>query len=539
MAVAEPEWRSLVSGHGWGPCAQVVFTLNLSGLPEGVTQTALRSTFGESAAMVNNAAGRTVIRLAPGTTVNARNPGDGVNAVLFEDLNVDGRAMTTTAPDPGGGARITDVDVVLDGRRWSNASPARRREVLAHELGHGLGLHHVGDAHELMSEGFIDDGDGAGPGTTRALRTLYPGSDCARTPVLSDSHPWHLPPARPRASKATVGGSAGDVRALAVELGTRLGLAAGGGTGWATHAVVCRADLFADCLGGAALAGRSAPLVYVPGGPSGQLARTDATLQFLQSAVPLTAPVYVLGGPDAVSDAVMQALAARWPDTRRLAGPSRFETAAQVAQEVVARNGRRGRALLARGDNPADAVAAGAAAGRLGLPVLLTPSTELHPAAHASAVAQGATRVLVLGGPVAIDDAVVARLAALGRNPARVAGSSRSGTAVAIARHPELWHRTAVTGDQGFVGLNGWHPEMWALALAAAPLGARTEAPILLTRPDDVPYGAPTPVDPGGDTGFYLAQLTGTGPVSMLYVGAGRWADRHAQRSFHSYLGLR
>lgn len=546
VGAAGPEWRSLTDGYGWPTCATVEFTIDASSLPDGTSEAQLRRDLEAGATAINVAAGRTLVAVASGVTTDGPAGDDGTNVVHFRDLagsddpdtiQVQGYAAASWRTYSDGSGEIVDADIILDDNDWSETPVGLRVLTLTHEFGHALGLDHVGDAHEVMSYGYRLDGDGIGPGTRQALLHLYDGTDCSTRRTLVDSHDWSgLQLNGPGVSPVRAGETAADVRSLAVEMGDRLGQRHDGGQ-WATHAVVCRADKYPDCLAGAPLAGTRGPLVFAPGGPDGKLSTSDTTYRFLERAVPPSAPIYVLGGDQAVSDRVFQTLQDRWPGTTRLAGPSRVETAVEVARTVVARSGTRGTVLIARSDNPADAVTGGAAAAARGLPILLTAPTVLHPAAVQALTDFGAVRSVVLGGEAALSAAVFDELAGRGHGPVRVAGRTRTETAVAVARHPELWGRTSVAAGDAFVGLSGWHDETWALALASSPLAAAMSAPVLLTGPDDVAVTPPQGSFPG-DTGHYLAHLAGNGPVEMWFVGSGRWADHHARDAFWQYLGL-
>lgn len=104
-------------------------------------------------------------------------------------------------------------------------------------------------------------------------------------------------------------------------------------------------------------------------------------------------------------------------------------------------------AFLANGINPADAVAGGAIAGQLGAPIFTTNPGVLEDAAKNGIVTYAPELVIVLGGPVAVSDAVLQSLAAatgLSIVPAsttnpqagitRVAGETRYDTAAAVAK---------------------------------------------------------------------------------------------------------
>src|SRR5207237_3724007 len=86
----------------------------------------------------------------------------------------------------------------------------------------------------------------------------------------------------------------------------------------------------------------------------------------------------VVGGADAVSQDVIDALKQRGIASTRIAGADRYDTAAQVADAV---GGQPSDVVLASGvdGHLTDALAAAGPAGTLGWPVLLTGPHQLPP----------------------------------------------------------------------------------------------------------------------------------------------------------------
>src|SRR5690606_22858004 len=156
-----------------------------------------------------------------------------------------------------------------------------------------------------------------------------------------------------------------------------------GGDRPAAHVVLARDDDFADALAGAALT-TDAPLLLTPADALDPAVRAEVARLLGAGGL-----VHLLGGPDALSDAVATALADDGHDVVRLAGATRVETAVAVADAV--RPGQGGTALLARADaspgNPtsawADSVTGGALAAAAAVPILVTPTDTLHPAVAA------------------------------------------------------------------------------------------------------------------------------------------------------------
>lgn len=163
---------------------------------------------------------------------------------------------------------------------------------------------------------------------------------------------------------------------------------------------------------------------------------------------------------------------------RRVAGPSRIETALAVSRELYPDPASATGAVLARADQFADGLAGAALAGRIGGPVLLTERHQLTPATAAElrrAVAPGGT-VWLLGGVDALDPAVGEAVAAAGFVPRRLAGEDRYATAAAVARELGPADAALVVSGESF-------PD----ALAASAPSAAEGWPVLLVTRNTVP----------------------------------------------------
>lgn len=293
-------------------------------------------------------------------------------------------------------------------------------------------------------------------------------------------------------------------------------------------ALVARGDDFADALAAAYLARaldatRVAPLLLVP--PDGVPAAVTNALRRMG-----TKRVVVLGGPFAVSPEVTRTLdeapayeaggnlptlvceARERSDGRctlavdRISGPDRFATAAAVALaggvagrvDLTPADGV-GRPLrtvfVARGDDFADALAVAplAVAGATGpngdgapIPLLLTRRDALPPVTWAAMAALGVEQVVVVGGPGAVGDAVVAELAGTGLHVVRIGGINRQETAGKLAtlattpggRGGFGFPTGASSGRGGVVLARG---DAFADALAFGPWCGVARAPLLLT----------------------------------------------------------
>lgn len=186
---------------------------------------------------------------------------------------------------------------------------------------------------------------------------------------------------------------------------------------------------FPDALTGAALAGwREAPVLLVTSGSVP--AATAAALLRLRPG-----RIVVLGGTAAVSDAVLAALKpyTSLGQVTRLGGADRYATAALVAAQFPVSTPV---AYLATGSAFPDALSGAALAARTPGPVLLVGQDGV-PALTAQALIRLQPRqIVVLGGEGAVQPATLDQLqpfATSGSAVTRLAGSSRYGTATAVA----------------------------------------------------------------------------------------------------------
>jgi putative cell wall-binding protein len=148
------------------------------------------------------------------------------------------------------------------------------------------------------------------------------------------------------------------------------------------------------------------------GGPV-LLTGTDSLPASIAAELTRLAPqrIVVAGGPASVSDAVLVALDAYTSGpVSRIGGPDRYAVAAGISSTTFAGADT---VYLANGANFPDALSGGPAAGFTDHPMLLT-STGSLPASIAAEISRlQPTRVIVLGGPASVSEAVIAQLQAL------------------------------------------------------------------------------------------------------------------------------
>ncbi|MBW3561822.1 MAG: cell wall-binding repeat-containing protein [Actinobacteria bacterium] len=141
--------------------------------------------------------------------------------------------------------------------------------------------------------------------------------------------------------------------------------------------------------------------------------------------------------------------------------------------------------VVARADDPADALAGATLAGKLDAPLLITYRDALHPAIRAEVERLGAKTAYLLGGEQALTPAVADGLEAAGVETLdRVAGPDRVGTAAAIS--DRLFSEDATTDAAYLVFSAPGDPRSWPDALAISGTAARRSAagapwPVLVT----------------------------------------------------------
>lgn len=245
--------------------------------------------------------------------------------------------------------------------------------------------------------------------------------------------------------------------------------------GWADgadRAVLATSAGFADALAAAPLAARvDAPVLLTPA--EGLAAPVAEELERLG-----VEQVVVLGGHAAISEEVTDALADldTAPSVSRIAGAGRHGTAARIARAVGA--GDKEAIIVAGADFP-DAVSAGAlAATPQPPPILLTGSRGLGEDTRRALRELDVERAVVVGGPAAVDAAVLNELHDTGVDAQRLAGADRYATSVAVAR--EAMRRHGIP-DRPLVTATG---QDHADALAAGVLASRLGGVLVLAHPD-------------------------------------------------------
>ena len=164
--------------------------------------------------------------------------------------------------------------------------------------------------------------------------------------------------------------------------------------------------------------------------------------------------------------------------TKRLAGGDRYATAAAIVRDSFPA-GPVPVVFVATGEAFADALAGGPAADVLGGPVLPVARAGLPAPIRGELTRLRPGRIVILGGPGAVSDALARELAGFTTGTVtRLAGENRYATAarVATAAFAGPVPQVLVATGSGF-----------ADALAGGAVGAKTDSPVLLVSRDRLP----------------------------------------------------
>jgi putative cell wall-binding protein len=254
-------------------------------------------------------------------------------------------------------------------------------------------------------------------------------------------------------------------------------IAVGSGFSNVANVVIATGEQFPDALAGSPLASALDSPVLLTAANSVPNT-TGAALVTLKAT-----SVTLLGGTSAISTTVENDLKARGYAVDRVAGIDRYDTALQAAKTADAKtatgkvSGEK-TAFLATGEGFADALAAGPASYEHHLPILLTTSGTLSPAARQGITDLGIQKVVILGGTAAVSAAVETQVKAINgvSTVERLGGVDRTATATKVAQ----WAIDNVGFTTTHVNLA--RGDRFADALAGGPHGGREKAVTLLAN---------------------------------------------------------
>ena len=240
--------------------------------------------------------------------------------------------------------------------------------------------------------------------------------------------------------------------------------------GWTSASTVYLAYgyTFPDALAGVSLAGvNGAPVLL-----TGTDAVPDSTMSELKALGAKN--VVLLGGTAAISAKVEKQLTTAKYSVTRIAGIDRYDTAAQIGKQVLAKS-KATTAVIATGTGWADALSMSPVAGMKGWPVLFANGNTLPKATSDFIKANKIKTVYIVGGTGAIGTAVESALKKAGVTTiTRLAGTDRYDTSVKIATKFKSSFTSSVSVATGVD-----FPD----ALAGGALSAKLKIPMLLLHP--------------------------------------------------------
>jgi len=194
--------------------------------------------------------------------------------------------------------------------------------------------------------------------------------------------------------------------------------------------------------------------------------------------------IVVLGGTAAIGAGVEAALVPfTTGSVTRIAGADRFATAARISERYFARGAPV--AYVATGRSFPDALSAGAAAARLGGPVLLVDHAAIPSTVRTELSRLAPKRIVVVGGRASVSDTVVTALRSYTTGGVtRQAGADRYATAAAVS--------AAAFGRDSGLTVHIASGSGFADAVAGVPAAASLGAPVLLTARDGLPGATAT-----------------------------------------------
>jgi putative cell wall-binding protein len=151
----------------------------------------------------------------------------------------------------------------------------------------------------------------------------------------------------------------------------------------------------------------------------------------------------------------------------RIGGADRYETAMNVSKSHWTA-GSADTVWIVTGENYPDALSAGPAAIAGNDPILLTQGNTLPDAVKNEIVRLGASKVIVVGGPVAVSDTVFKALTAVVPHTERITGSDRFEVSREVARYAFSDN----PAQDVFVATGTNYPDALAAGAVAGPYGA-------------------------------------------------------------------
>lgn len=281
--------------------------------------------------------------------------------------------------------------------------------------------------------------------------------------------------------------------------------------GWydgAENVILANAYTFADALAGVPLAKALDAPILLTGNTA--LGIEDILAEEIEDINAKN--IYILGGEGVISKKIEDSLKASY-NVIRLSGPSRFDTAVEIAEELGEINGTPEKAFAVTALDYPDALSVSSVAGILGAPIIYVNKDGSIDDATSDYISTNKIKsVDIIGGEGAISNNVMTNLEKCGVDPKsveRLSGKNRFSTCLAVNnKYISCFTEKAVALATGYA-----YPD----ALSGGALAAKLEIPILLTeKGTTIPEGTYEFMKKFEPTGLYV--FGGEGVVSDRLV---------------------
>ncbi|MDW8803072.1 cell wall-binding repeat-containing protein, partial [Clostridium sp. A1-XYC3] len=238
--------------------------------------------------------------------------------------------------------------------------------------------------------------------------------------------------------------------------------------GWdkADTVIITSGEKFADALCAGPLAQEyDAPILLTPSSYISE--NTINELARLQAK-----NIILVGGTASISTNVEDKLkAVGYTNIDRIGGKDRYETSIMIAEKLD----KTDKVVIASGENFPDALSISAVASKLGMPILLSPTSNLSEYAKEFIENNNIKETYIIGGEGVLSALIEKEVP----SPVRLGGDNRYGTNLAVIKYFEKdlnFDNVYLTLGEGPTG------DEFADALSGAALAGNKSAPILMTN---------------------------------------------------------
>jgi putative cell wall-binding protein/Tol biopolymer transport system component len=273
-------------------------------------------------------------------------------------------------------------------------------------------------------------------------------------------------------------------------------------------AYVASGTVFPDALSGSAVAGaQHAPVLLVT---------KDSIPAVIGAELTRLQPdrIVVLGGAATIGPDVERALGAYSDAVERISAPDRFQLSAAISSTTYPFT-HIGVVYVASGTVFPDALAASAAAGVAGAPVLLVTKDAVPTAVAAELKRLNPHFLVVVGGVNTISESVVQELTKITPTTRRIAGADRFEVSANISSSV-----ARLAGSTVYVASGLTFPD----ALSGSAAATQTGSPVLLVSTDSVPDSV-------------KAELDRLKPARIVILGGRNSVTDAVQRELEKHLG--